>query len=81
MITLEPSMELNEIYDKYTPRPHKPPGEADSKEARKAGKEDDTRLLISREAIPRITSLFSLPHIAVADMYRAMDQTMKRLAQ
>lgn len=96
MITLEPSSELNDIYDRFAPRPHKPPGEGegkqgtDSKEAedeavsgdgREAEKKEDVRLLINREAAPRITSLFSLPHIAVADMYRAMDQTAKRLSQ
>jgi len=89
MITLEPSSELNKIYDESAPPSHKPPGEEkQDQEAEvelaseeKAGKSEDVRLLITREAVPRITSLFSLPPIAVADMYRAMDQTSKRLSQ
>ena len=96
MITLEPSSELNDIYDKFAPRPHKPPGEGEQQEAgskeaeaalvededkHEAGKKEDMRLLINREAVPRITSLFSLPPITVAEMYRALDQTAKRLSQ
>lgn len=75
----EPNKGLDLIYE------HNPPalasqdktGESNSNSA--ALKEGEERIVLSREAVPKIIAAFELPASAEADLYRALDQTEIRL--
>lgn len=43
--------------------------------------ESDKPVLLNREAVPRIVTLFDLPSSAEADLLRALDQTELRLSR
>jgi len=76
-ITPEPSVGLDKIYETYGPdsEPPKDPSPTTGPEDEK----EQERLILSREAVPKIVNLFDLPSTAAADMQRAIDQTSVRL--
>ncbi|KAH8114328.1 mitochondrial K+-H+ exchange-related-domain-containing protein [Phellopilus nigrolimitatus] len=74
LIEPESNIGLDRIYEKYRPA-------SDSSTTLPLGSRSNVegRILLSKEAVPKIVSFFELPPIAEADLYRALDQTGKRL--
>lgn len=66
----EPSITLDKIYDKGTPDSEKPGDNADLE-----------RVVLEKEAVPKVITLFELPSTASADLLRALEQTHTRLNQ
>ena len=66
----EPSVTLDKIYEKNTPEKS---GATDSG--------DTERVVLDKEAVPRVITLFELPSTASADLLRALEQTHTRINQ
>ncbi|KZT18247.1 hypothetical protein NEOLEDRAFT_195584 [Neolentinus lepideus HHB14362 ss-1] len=86
-IVSEPSEELDRIYSSHTPKDpssaYSPPRKTSSESASKPETKNDDDvtdgILLSRDAVPSITSKFDMPPAAAADIYRALAQTSMRI--
>ncbi|EJC97923.1 uncharacterized protein FOMMEDRAFT_97733 [Fomitiporia mediterranea MF3/22] len=85
-IRAEPNIALDKVYETYKPDPPpttkslSPESSTDSTTtARENEDENAERIVLGKEAVPKIVSLFDLPPSAAADLYRALEQTESRL--
>ena len=69
-IVPEHNIALDKIYETYG-------NENGSIKQTESGNEE--KLILTKEAVPKIVSLFDLPSSASADLFRALDQTTARL--
>ena len=83
IIRSEPSPALDTIYEENQPASSAPSSGPDSrpKPNSTSEQEDEERLVLSKEAVPKIVGLFELPPTAAADLYRALEQTEHRLKE
>ena len=75
------STELDDIYVAHKPADkfrNAIRSEVEEKEKEENEKEEK-KVLLRREAVPRILELFGLPESAASDIYRAMEQASHRL--
>ncbi|KII90774.1 hypothetical protein PLICRDRAFT_106278 [Plicaturopsis crispa FD-325 SS-3] len=80
-IVPEASSELDRIYAQYKPEAG-PPESSDPKNPSSDGSEAErTSVLLTRDAVPEILSLFELPPAAEADIYRAVEQARIRVEE
>ncbi|KAI0322025.1 mitochondrial K+-H+ exchange-related-domain-containing protein [Amylostereum chailletii] len=88
-IVPQSSPQLDEIYAAHAPSPppSPPPEETGHKDGSSSGSgpsaEELTqeKVLLTREAVPPLLSLFGIPSTAASDFYRAIEQANVRLAQ
>ncbi|THH08889.1 hypothetical protein EW145_g2396 [Phellinidium pouzarii] len=82
VIKPEANVALDRIYEKYHPSFRLPSSSLPGSRPRlrqHTGEDKEERLLLSREAVAKLVSLFELPSGAESDLLRALDQTRTRL--
>ncbi|KAL5524460.1 hypothetical protein ACEPAF_9600 [Sanghuangporus sanghuang] len=72
---------LDKIYEEHQPASPSSSESSSGPNSKPPPDEDngEERIVLSREAVPKVVGLFELPPSAASDLYRALDQTEHRL--